>query len=77
MDCEDCRHLTVVGLQDTGPRSLISSDEKLKGILGYFLTSSIVTDALLGLSICHAIGAGGSDGGAGGGDGDGGVGGCQ
>ena len=22
MDCEDCRHLTVVGLHDTGPRSL-------------------------------------------------------
>ena len=21
MDCEDCRHLTVVGLHDTGPRS--------------------------------------------------------
>ena len=23
MDCENCRHLTVVGLHDTGPRSLI------------------------------------------------------
>ena len=23
MDCEDCRHLTVVGLRDTGPRWLI------------------------------------------------------
>ena len=22
MDCEDCRHLTVVGLHDTGPRSV-------------------------------------------------------
>ena len=22
MDCENCRHLTVVGLHDTGPRSL-------------------------------------------------------
>ena len=23
LDCENCRHLTVVGLHDTGPRSLL------------------------------------------------------
>ena len=25
MDCENCRHLTVVGLHDTGPRSQFGS----------------------------------------------------
>ena len=26
MDCENCRHLTVVGLHDTGPRTSLADD---------------------------------------------------
>ena len=29
LDCEDCRHLTVVGLHDTSPRSSHTSDSKI------------------------------------------------
>ena len=32
MDCEDCRHLTMVGLHDTGPRSRHSSHCKLDAL---------------------------------------------
>ena len=50
MDCENCRHLTVVGLHDTGPRSLSpltggdverKYDRPLRGYLSLFLPSTL------------------------------------
>ena len=33
MDCEDCRHLTVVGLHNTGPWSATLMSDALKGVI--------------------------------------------
>ena len=32
LDCEDCRHLTVVGLHDTGPRTLFAVMSRMTGL---------------------------------------------